>query len=101
MLGLHSLRDGGSSFHISKLDDLKVIHDLYSQYLTQTLSKTTSFTKPEGVYTVLLKLYHSMRPLLTYKIVIIFYLCFTSLQENPNTSSPKKDAECFPSGTRC
>jgi hypothetical protein len=36
------------SFHISKLNDLKVIHDLYSQCLTQTLSKMTSFTKPEG-----------------------------------------------------
>jgi hypothetical protein len=38
------------SFHIFKLNDLKVIHDLYSQCLTQTLSKTTSFIKPEGVY---------------------------------------------------
>jgi hypothetical protein len=37
------------SFHISKLNDLKVIRDLYFQCLTQTLSKTTSFTKPEGV----------------------------------------------------
>jgi hypothetical protein len=37
------------SFHISKLNDLKVIHDLYSQCLTQIMSKTTSFTKPEGV----------------------------------------------------
>jgi hypothetical protein len=37
-------------FHISKLNDLKIIHHLYSQYLTQTLSKTTSFTKPEEVY---------------------------------------------------
>jgi hypothetical protein len=37
------------SFHISKLNDLKVIHDLYSHYLTQIISKTTSFTKPEGV----------------------------------------------------
>jgi hypothetical protein len=34
-------------FHISKLNDLKVIHDLYFQYLTQTLSKTTLFTKLE------------------------------------------------------
>jgi hypothetical protein len=32
-----------------KLNDLKVIHDLYSQCLTQTLSKTTSNMKPEGV----------------------------------------------------
>jgi hypothetical protein len=32
-------------FHIIKLNDLKVIHDLYSQCLNQTLSKTTSFTK--------------------------------------------------------
>jgi hypothetical protein len=37
------------SFHISKLNNLIVIHDLYSQYLTQILSKTSSFTKPEGV----------------------------------------------------
>jgi hypothetical protein len=37
------------SFHISKLNDLKVIHDLYSQCLTQIMSKATSFTKPEGV----------------------------------------------------
>ena len=31
------------SFHIFKLNDLKVIHDLYFQRLTQTLSKTTLF----------------------------------------------------------
>jgi hypothetical protein len=37
------------SFHISKLNDSKVIHDLYSQCLTQIMSKTTSFTNPEGV----------------------------------------------------
>jgi hypothetical protein len=37
-------------FHISKLNDLKVIHDLYFQYLTQILSKTTSNTEAEGVY---------------------------------------------------
>ena len=30
-------------FRISKLNNLKVIHDLYSQYLTQALSKTTYF----------------------------------------------------------
>jgi hypothetical protein len=36
-------------FHIFKLNDLKVIHDLYSQCLTQTLSKTTSNREPEGV----------------------------------------------------
>jgi hypothetical protein len=35
------------SFHIYDLSNLKVIHDLYFQYLTQILSKTTSFTKPE------------------------------------------------------
>jgi len=29
------------SFHISKLNNLKVIRDLYFQYLTQTLSKIT------------------------------------------------------------
>jgi hypothetical protein len=33
------------SFRIFKLNDIKVIHDLFSQYLTQILSKTTSFTK--------------------------------------------------------
>jgi hypothetical protein len=36
-------------FHISKLNELKVIH-LNSQYLTQILCKMASFTKPEGVY---------------------------------------------------
>jgi len=36
-------------FYIFKLNNLKVIHDLYSQYLIQTLSKTTSFTNLEGV----------------------------------------------------
>jgi hypothetical protein len=36
-------------FHISKINGLKVIHHLYSQCLTQILSKMTSFTKPEGV----------------------------------------------------
>jgi hypothetical protein len=39
-----------NDFHICKLNDLKVIHHLYSQCLTQTLSKTTSFTKLEGVH---------------------------------------------------
>ena len=37
-------------FHISKFNNLKVIHDLYSQCLTQILSKTTSFSNLEGVY---------------------------------------------------
>jgi hypothetical protein len=32
------------------INNLKVIHDLYFQYLTQTLSKTTSFTNMEGVH---------------------------------------------------
>jgi hypothetical protein len=36
--------------YISILNDLKVIHDLYSQCLTQIMSKTTSFTKLEGVW---------------------------------------------------
>ena len=31
-------------FQIFKLNNLKVIHDLYSQCLTQTLSKTTWIT---------------------------------------------------------
>jgi hypothetical protein len=34
-------------FHISKLNELKVVNDLYFQYLTQTLSKMTSNTKPD------------------------------------------------------
>jgi hypothetical protein len=36
-------------FHIFKLNDLKVIHDLYSQCLTQTMSKMTSNSELEGV----------------------------------------------------
>jgi hypothetical protein len=36
-------------FHIFKLNDLKVIHDLYSQCLTQSLSKTTSNRETKGV----------------------------------------------------
>ena len=36
-------------YHISKLNNLKVIHDLYSQCLTRVLSKTTSFLNMEGV----------------------------------------------------
>jgi hypothetical protein len=36
-------------FHISKLNKLKVIPDLYSKCLTQILSNTISFTKPDGV----------------------------------------------------
>ena len=37
------------NFHIYKINNLKAIDDLYSQCLTQTLSKTTSFTSTEGV----------------------------------------------------
>jgi len=37
------------NFHISKLNNLKVIDDLYSQCLTQTLSKTTFKSYIEGV----------------------------------------------------
>jgi hypothetical protein len=40
-------------YYISKLNDLKVIHHLYSQYLTQILSKMTFFTKPKGVHQLL------------------------------------------------
>ena len=36
-------------FHIFKFNNLKVIHDLYSQCLTQALSKTTLFFSMEGV----------------------------------------------------
>ena len=36
-------------FCILKLKNLKVIHDLYSQCLTQTLSKTIFFSSMEGV----------------------------------------------------
>jgi hypothetical protein len=35
--------------HIFKLNNLKVVHDLHSQCLTQNLSKTTSNSEPEGV----------------------------------------------------
>jgi len=40
-------------FHIYKFNGLKVIHDLYSKILMfdQTLSKTTSFTNLEGIWT--------------------------------------------------
>jgi hypothetical protein len=37
------------SFHIFKLNNLKVIHDLHSQCLTEILSKTTWFMGMEGV----------------------------------------------------
>ena len=37
------------NFHFFKLNYLKVIHDLYSQCLTQILSKTTFFSSMEGV----------------------------------------------------
>jgi hypothetical protein len=36
-------------FHIFKLNNLKVIHDLCPRCLTQTLSKTTSNGEPKGV----------------------------------------------------
>ena len=36
-------------FYISKFNNLKVVHNLYSQCLTQTLSKTTFFMGMEGV----------------------------------------------------
>jgi hypothetical protein len=36
-------------YYIFKLNNLKVIHDLYSQCLTQTLSKTTSNREPKEV----------------------------------------------------
>ena len=37
-------------FQFFKLNHLRVIHDLYSQCLTQTLSKTTYFSYTEGVF---------------------------------------------------
>ena len=37
------------NFHFFKLNNLKVIHDLYSQCLTQILSKTSSKSYMEGV----------------------------------------------------
>ena len=37
------------NFHICKFNKLKIINDLYSQCLTQTMSKTSSFTNTEGV----------------------------------------------------
>jgi hypothetical protein len=36
-------------FHISKLNNLKVIHDLYTQCLTQAMSKMTWITSMNGV----------------------------------------------------
>ena len=38
---------------ILKLNNLKVIHDLYSQCLTQILSKTTFFSSMKGVNNVI------------------------------------------------
>ena len=40
------------NFCILKLNNLKIIHDLCSQYLTQTLFKTTFFSSMEGVCTM-------------------------------------------------
>ena len=37
------------NFHICKLNNLKIIDDLYSQCLTKILSRTTSFPNTEGV----------------------------------------------------
>jgi hypothetical protein len=37
------------NFYICKLSNLKVIDNLYSQCLTQTLSKTTSKSDTEGI----------------------------------------------------
>ena len=37
-------------FCILKLNNLKVIHDLYFQCLTQILSKTTFFSSMDGVF---------------------------------------------------
>ena len=47
-------------FCILKLNNLKVIHDLYFQCLTQTLSKTTFFSGMEGIATDCdpIRLYH-------------------------------------------
>jgi hypothetical protein len=36
-------------FHISKPNNLKVIHDLYSQFLTQILSKNVFFYQTGGI----------------------------------------------------
>ena len=46
----------GGGFHISKLNKLKVIHDLYSKCLAHASSKTTLFFSMEGVYIT----YHGM-----------------------------------------
>jgi hypothetical protein len=42
------------NFYICKLNNLKVIDDLYSQCLTQSLSKTTSKSDTEGVLSMLI-----------------------------------------------
>jgi hypothetical protein len=36
-------------FYIFKFNNLKVIYNLYFQYLTQTLSKTIFFIRTDGV----------------------------------------------------
>jgi hypothetical protein len=57
-------------FHIFKVNDLKVIHDLYSQCLTQTLSKTTSNREQEGVW----KLATTFTYFFSYVFPILFFL---------------------------
>ena len=41
------------NFYFFKLNDLKIIHDLYSQCLTQILSKTSSISYIKGVYEIM------------------------------------------------
>jgi hypothetical protein len=49
-----------------KLNDLKIIYDLYFQHLTQVLSQTTSFIKLEGV---------PNNVLLSYDTILFYLKC--------------------------
>ena len=57
-----------------KLNNLKVIHDLCSQYLTQILSKTTLFSSMEGVF----EYGGSTGPAKLHEAQL-FYMCFNYL----------------------
>jgi len=65
MLKLLKLLDLKEDTRKERLNNLKVIHDLYSQCLTQILSKTTFFSSMEGVYLIV--------------DTILFFLFFYSL----------------------